>query len=86
MRKHYPAIVIQNHRYRGPMESKKDNDFIEDVYSSITHLRSLFATNAERVGELMTDVNKLNNEKGNIHIQLHRFEEQLLILEGGELR
>lgn len=86
MGQHYPAMVVQNHRHRGPMESKKDNEFIEDVFGAITHLRVLFDNNAKMIKSVAVDINKMNNEKGSTHMTLHRMEERLLVLKGGELR
>lgn len=86
MGQHYPAMVVQNHRHRGPMESKKDNEFIEDAFGAITHLRELFSNNQKNINGIAADINKLNNEDGDVHKSLHRMEERLLALKGGELQ
>lgn len=39
---HYPEMVKKNHRYRGPIESTKQNDRVRDVYASITILQNKF--------------------------------------------
>lgn len=86
MKKNYPAIVVQNHRYRGPMESKKDGDFIEDVFGTITHLKRLFNDNGARIAAVARNINDMNREGASTHVQLHLMENRLNTLKGGELR
>lgn len=86
MKQNYPAIVVQNHRYRGPMESKKDSDFTEDVFGSVVHLKKLFSDNQARIAAVATSVNDMNREGTKNHVRLHLMENRLNVLKGGELR
>lgn len=47
----YPEVVRPNHRYRGPMESRKDNDAVRDIAHSIDILKKQFEQNkAKSIG------------------------------------
>lgn len=86
MKQSYPAMVVQNHRYRGPMESRKDSDFLEDAFGAITHLKQLFNDNATKIKAVATDINNMNKEEESTHDTFHNMEIRLLSLKGGELR
>lgn len=86
MKQHYPAIVVQNHRYRGPMESRKDSDFAEDAFGSITRLKQIFNDNKTKIQGVAENINDMNKENATNHDTLHNMEIRLESLKGGELR
>ena len=86
MKQHYPSMVVQNHRYRGPMESKKDSEFIEDVFGTITRLKKVFDDNKAKIAGVATSINDMNREGAETHVTLHLMENRLAVLKGGELR
>lgn len=86
MKQHYPAMVVQNNRYRGPMESRKDSDFVEDVFGTITHLKKIFNDNKTKITAVARDINDMNNEGAATHVALHNMEIRLESMKGGELR
>ena len=85
MHKQYPSIVVQSHRYRGPMESKKDSDFIEDALCSLDMVRKMFVDVRKSASSLQQDVDMLNNEKSQFHQELNGCNQRLSALKGGEL-
>ena len=85
MYKQYPSIVIQSHRYRGPMESRKDSDFIEDALCSIDMVKKMFSDIHKGVSSLQQDIDMLNNEKSTLHQDLNGCNQRLVALKGGEL-
>ena len=85
MHKQYPSIVVQNHRHRGPMESRKDSAFIEDALSSLVMVKEMFKDIHKGVSSLQQDIDMLNNEKSPFHQELNGCNQRLSALKGGEL-
>lgn len=82
----YPSIVVQNHRYRGPQESRKTNDFMRDLAQSTQRLKKMFASNEEHLSVVRNDINMMNNEDGNLYKQMRVLEVKLDSMKGGEMK
>ena len=82
----YPSIVVQNHRYRGPHESRKTNDFMRDVTQSIERLKRAFNGNEEHLSVVRNDINMMDNEEGNLYKQRRVLEVKLESMKGGEMK
>ena len=82
----YPSVVVQNHRYRGPQESRKTNDFMRDIVQSTQRLRKMFASNEEQLSVVRNDINMMDNEDGNLYKQFRIMEVKLESMKGGELK
>ncbi len=82
----YPSIVVQNHRYRGPQESRKTNDFMRDMVQSIQRLKRVFAENDKQLSVVRNDINMIDNEDGSLYKQKRILEVKLESMKGGELK
>ena len=86
MKIQYPSIVVQNHRYRGPMESKKDNDFMLGVTQSIERLKRMIQVNEENLSTVSHRINLKDNEDSEAYQRRHNLHIRIRALEGGELQ
>lgn len=79
----YPEVVRPNHRYRGPMESRKDNNAVRDIAHSIDILKKQFAASRLKNTKIKTDMFSVYNT--DIPEKREAFVNNVKTVRGGEL-
>lgn len=59
----YPEMVKPNHRYRGPMESSKDNNAVRDIQKSLEIVIRAFDNNSANRKKIEGNMFSFYNEE-----------------------
>lgn len=79
----YPEMVKPNHRHRGPMETRKNNNSVRDISISIARLKEQFGKIESRTATIQSNVYTRYNEDMTNERQL--LIHDILTVRGGEL-
>lgn len=79
----YPEVVKQNHRYRGPMETRKHNNIVRDISISIAKLKNQFSAIEKKTNSIQQKLYTYHFET--LPETRQYFIDDILTVRGGEL-